>query len=169
MNLIIVEEDLFSLNKDPNFSQLNIISKNTYYGDMVHSSIFSGKKIKILISDDNKINIMLLKAILETEYCDITTTVNGEETLEALKDACYKNDPFDIVFLDRNMPIMSGSEVMRYFRKFEQELKTKPLFGISITGYPDMDFEEKSLYDLFVNKPFRKQNVIEAMNLGNTN
>ena len=167
MNLIIVEEDLFSLNKDPNFSQLNIISKNTYYGDIVHSSIFSGKKIKILISDDNKINIMLLKAILETEYCDITTTVNGEETLEALKDACYKNDPFDIVFLDRNMPIMSGSEVMRYFRKFEQELKTKPLFGISITGYPDMNSEEKSLYDLFVNKPFRKQNVIEAMNLAN--
>ena len=167
MNLIIVEEDLFSLNKDPNFSQLNIISKNTYYGDIVHSSVFSGKKIKILISDDNKINIMLLKAILETEYCDITTTVNGEETLEALKDACYKNDPFDIVFLDRNMPIMTGSEVMRYFRKFEQELKTKPLFGISITGYPDMDSEEKNLYDLFVNKPFKKQNVIEAMNLAN--
>ena len=167
IKLIIVEEDLFSLNKDPNFSQLNIMSQNTYYGDMVHNSIFSGEKIKILIADDNKINTMLLKAMLETEYCDISIAMNGEETLKVLKGACYENDPFDIVFLDRNMPIMSGSEVMRDFREFEQEIKTKPLFGISITGDPGMDSEEKSLYNLFVNKPFKKQDVIEAINLVN--
>jgi len=44
MELIVVEVKLFSLDKDPNFAQLNIISKNTYYGDIIHSSVFSGKK-----------------------------------------------------------------------------------------------------------------------------
>jgi len=99
---------------------------------------------------------MLLKAILETEYCDITTSVNGKNTLEILIEAFHNNDPFDIAFLDRNMPEMSGSEVMEYFRKFEQELNIKPLFSISITGDPDMGSKEKELHDLFVHKPFKK-------------
>lgn len=168
IQLTVVEEALFSLNKNPHFSQLDIMSQNTYYGDIVHNNIFSGEKIKILIADDNKINIMLLKAMMETEYCNISIAMNGEEALGILKDACYKDDPFDIVFLDRNMPVMSGSEVMRDFREFEQEIKTKPLFSISITGDPGMDAEEKGLYNLFVNKPFKKQDVIKAMHSLNT-
>jgi signal transduction histidine kinase len=167
VELTIVEEELFSLSSDPKFSDLTIISKNTYYGDIVHSSVFSGKKTKVLIADDNKINIMLLKSILETEYCDIISTSDGAETLEALKNACYENDPFDIVFMDKNMPIMSGSEVMRQFKKLEQELHTKPLFSISITGDPDTSSEEKSLYDLFINKPFKKNDVRDALNAVN--
>ncbi|MEA3418585.1 MAG: ATP-binding protein [Campylobacterota bacterium] len=168
VELTIVEEELFSLSSDPKFSDLNIMSINTYYGDVVHSSIFSGKKTKVLISDDNKINIMLLKSILETEYCDITSTSDGAETLEALKSACYENEPFDIIFLDKNMPLMSGTEVMREFKIFEQEVNAKPLFSISITGDPDTSPEEKSLYDLLINKPFKKQNVREAIKLATT-
>lgn len=168
IELIIVEEELFSLSNNPQFSDLTIMSKNTYYGDIVHSSVFSGKKIKVLISDDNKINIMLLKSILETEYCDISSAIDGEETLEALKSACHEKDPFDIVFLDKNMPLMSGTEVIRLFRDFEQEVCIKPLFSVSITGDPVTSSEEMELYDLFINKPFKKQDVREAVRLAKT-
>ena len=111
---------------------------------------------------------MLLKAILETEYCDITTSVNGKDTLEILIEAFHNNDPFDIAFLDRNMPEMSGSEVMEYFRKFEQELNIKPLFSISITGDPDMGPKRRSCMIFLYTNHLKKQDVIEAVHLGNS-
>jgi len=49
--------------------------------------LFSEKKTKVLVADDNKINVRLLKTILETEYCEIETTENGLDTLDTLKNA----------------------------------------------------------------------------------
>ena len=161
----LVEERLFSLSKDTLFASAPIISINTYYGAKMYSLIYSGKKIKILLADDNKINIVLLQAMLETEYCTIDKSLDGLETLDKLKIAKENNDPYNLIFLDDNMPNQSGSEVLATYREIEKSDKSKPIFAVSITGDPNMSEANKSLYDLKMNKPFKKEDVREAVKL----
>ncbi len=163
MKIVIVEEELFSLNKDAKYAQYEIISENTYYGDKVHSAVYSGKKTKILLADDSKVNIVLLRAMLETEYCEIVDTTDGEAAYNLIKDGYLRHEPFDLAFLDEHMPNLSGSEIMEKVRRIELKQNVKKLFAVSITGDPNMKAEEGGLYDLQVNKPFKKQDVKDAL------
>jgi len=163
MQIVIVEEDLFSLGKDSKYAQCNIISENTYYGDKVHSAVYTGKKTKILLVDDSKINIVLLRAMLETEYCEIFDTTDGLSAYNIIKDAYLHKEPFDVVFMDEHMPNMSGSEIMKNVRNIERKQPLKKLFAISITGDPSIDVTKNGYYDLQVNKPFKKQDVKDAL------
>ena len=164
MKILIIEESLFSLSKNKSFSHYNIISENTYYGDLVHSTAFSEKKKKILISDDNKINITLLKSILETEFVEITTAMDGLETLNLLKEAHESDASFDAIFIDKHMPLISGPDVMQNYRGYERSRgTTTPLFAISITGDPQVDEQEKKLYNLMIKKPFNTEMVRSAI------
>ncbi len=61
---------------------------------------------KILVVDDQPINVQLLKRKLEKEGIEITTAFNGQEAL----DSVAKNKP-DLILLDMMMPDMDGIEV----------------------------------------------------------
>jgi len=165
IKLLIIEESLFSFSKDSTLSKYSIISENSYYGDLVHNTVFSANKKRILIADDNKINLMLLKSMLETEYVDTVTISDGLEALHYLKKSHENGEAFDAIFMDKNMPSLSGSEVIQRFREYEKIKGGSPIFAISITGDPNLNAEEKALYDLFVKKPFNTESVREAVNL----
>ncbi len=99
-------------------------------------------KIKILWADDEidllKPHVLFLK---EKEY-DVTTTNNGGDALEMIEDT-----DFDIVFLDENMPGISGLETLARIRtahpnlpvvmitKNEQESAMEQAIGNSISDY----------------------------------
>jgi len=162
---ILVEEKLFSLSQDSVYASHPIMSINTYYGSKIYALIYSGTKMKVLLADDNKINIVLLKAMLETEYCTIDASLDGLETLDKLKQAKENKDPYNIIFLDDNMPNLSGSELLATYREIEKSDNFKPLFAVSITGDPNMSEEKKKLYSLKMNKPFKKEDVRAAVKL----
>jgi len=74
-------------------------------------------KIKILWADDE---IELLKPhilFLEQKGYDVSTTNNGDEALDLLKE-----EAFDIVFLDENMPGMSGIETLAEIKNMQPNL-----------------------------------------------
>ncbi|NCC72975.1 MAG: PglZ domain-containing protein [Sphingobacteriia bacterium] len=74
-------------------------------------------KIKILWADDE---IELLKPhiiFLEQKGYSVTTSNNGDEALDLLKA-----EPFDIVFLDENMPGMSGIETLAEIKLLQPHL-----------------------------------------------
>jgi len=159
IELLVIEESLFTLDLD---KSIDIISTNTYYGDTIRSIVLTQKEIRVLLADDNKINISLLKAILEDEYCELVSVDDGAKTLEILKNAHIDGRPFDMIFLDKYMPSLTGSEVIRDFRMFESRKYLKPIYAISITGDPTLNKEDKILFDLHVTKPFRNTDVKEA-------
>ena len=166
IKLVIVEENLFSLSKNDLYKDITIISKNTYYGDKIHSSVFSGKKLRILIADDNKINLVLLRAMLSSEYCSVDTAQDGKEALYKLEYASIEaKEPYDMVFLDEHMPIISGSTVLKKFRKIEEANNFTPIFAVSVTGDPSMSEEDKATYNFEMNKPFKKQDVRDAISI----
>ena len=112
----------------------------------------SNKK-KIFIIDDEKINIMALAHILQSEY-DIIVTTNSICALEIAE----KNMP-DLILLDIIMPDISGFEVLE---KLKESKTTKHIPVIFITGLNSAEDEEKGIglgAADFIAKPFSKSIV----------
>ena len=68
---------------------------------------------KILLVDDNKLNIKVAVKLLEPYKADITTLLSGEETIELLK----KDNKFDLILLDDMMPKMSGTDTLNKIKE----------------------------------------------------
>jgi len=70
-----------------------------------------GKPARILLVEDNSINVMVAKGILTKLGYSVETALSGEEALYALATM-----PFDLVLLDCQMPEMDGYEVAATIR-----------------------------------------------------
>ena len=60
--------------------------------------------LKILIVEDNQINMMIVKKMLAVEQAICSCTYNGKEALELLRE----DEAFDMILLDLEMPVMDG-------------------------------------------------------------
>jgi Response regulator containing CheY-like receiver, AAA-type ATPase, and DNA-binding domains len=71
------------------------------------------KEIKILVVDDHAMIRNIIKDILaKLGYSNVKDAENGMQAIEKLKA-----EKFDLVFLDWNMPVMQGIDVLREIRK----------------------------------------------------
>ena len=161
VKFLIVEENLFRLVNNSKIENYPIISVNTFYADTVHTFVFSQKKLKILIVDDSKINIMLLQNILELDYAEVSYAMDGLEAFSMIESAVKLQNPYDIVFLDKNMPNMSGDEVATKVREKEKTKHWITTYLVSVTG--DANLCQKDLYNIIVQKPFRKKEILEVV------
>ncbi len=69
-------------------------------------------KAKVLIVDDNEMNLEVLTGLLSDTGIRLTTALSGEECIR-----CLENARFDVVLLDQMMPGMSGTEVLNVIRE----------------------------------------------------
>jgi len=160
IKLVVFEERMLSVSKQEKYKDIKTISRNTYYGNIIYSTVSSRKKPKVLIVDDNKVNVKLLEGILESVYCDLSYELSAEDALETLSTALRKNNPFDILILDKHMSGMDGTELLRRYRDMESNYPmSKSIYAASITGDISTSEEEKKLYDKFVKKPFKSSKI----------
>jgi len=89
------------------------------------SPSFTAPDAKILIVDDNELNLEVATAILEDTEMNMETAISGEECIEKLK-----KDKYDIVFLDQMMPGMSGIETLEKIRK-EKHAEGTPVIAFT--------------------------------------
>lgn len=79
-------------------------------------------KLKILIVDDNPIFIRLFSKLLQTSFDDLIDRVdsaeNGKECIEKVQKFSY-----DVVFMDLEMPILSGVEATKYISENFRNIK----------------------------------------------
>jgi len=166
IKLVVFEEKMFSISKQEKYKDIKTISKNTCYGSVIYSTISSRKKPKVLIVDDNKVNVKLLEGILESVYCDVSYELNGEDALETLTNALGTMNPFDMLLLDKHMSGMDGTELLKRYREIESKYSMlKPAYAVSITGDVTTSEEETGLYDKFVKKPFKNSQIKEIFEI----
>lgn len=72
--------------------------------------------LKILITDDAKASRVLIRAILQNKNVEITEAVEGAEALEYALQNTY-----DLIFMDHNMPKMTGLEFVKVLNKYNKK------------------------------------------------
>ena len=75
--------------------------------------------VNILAVDDNSTNLLVFKGLLKKTNAKIDTCTKGSEALEL-----FKNNNYDIVFLDHMMPEMDGVEVLNHIKEIEKDKNT---------------------------------------------
>lgn len=112
--------------------------------------------MKILVVDDSKVMREMIVACLRgVEGLEFTHAASGLEAIERLSLA-----PFDLVFLDLNMPDIGGFEVVEFVRG-QDELKSLPIIVVTTRG--DEGSKTKALAagaTRFMTKPFDPQSIL---------
>jgi|WetSurMetagenome_2_1015567.scaffolds.fasta_scaffold97728_1 two-component system, sensor histidine kinase and response regulator len=116
----------------------------------------SGKKIRILVAEDNASNRKTIKRYLDQAgyTCDIAE--NGADALNS-----FGNREYDLVFMDCHMPIMSGYDASKAIRKAESQHPGKhiPICAmIAESGEKEM-CREAGMDDIMV-KPLNRADFI---------
>lgn len=92
---------------------------------VIDATMFKGKKI--LIAEDNRINQIVTKKILEKKGVLCTIAKNGKEAHDAMK-----KQNFDLILMDLNMPIMDGFEATLKIRKFNSKVPIIALTAVEV-------------------------------------
>ncbi len=163
VELLVVEEAFMSLINDKESQDLNIVSKYGYYANTLHTFVSAGKVVKVLVADDDRINIELIRSILENAFCKIDTVMDGEAALELYRKSVETQEPYSLVYLDKQMPKRSGLEVVREIRATEKEQGLEPIHAVYISGDPMVTEEENALFDICVGKPFKKEELKKTL------
>ena len=75
--------------------------------------------LRVLVAEDNAVNIMIATALLERWGVHVTQALDGREAVAAVQRAAAGGQPFDAVLMDVQMPVMSGHEATRALRELE--------------------------------------------------
>lgn len=109
---------------------------------------FDFKGIRILVIEDNTINLLVADSLLTKKNAKITLANSGKEALERMKTAA-----FDLVLMDIQMPDLDGYQTSQLMRKQGIQIPIIALTAHS-TGM-DTAVLHASGIDDFISKPFR--------------
>ena len=115
----------------------------------------------VMIVDDTRDTVGMVKKLLESEGFETMTAYNGKEALEKLKNAEQKPD---LVLLDMYMPEMSGREVCERIRK-DEDLKDLKVAFLTVAAFRDQG--KKMLENLkvidYITKPFNIDDLMKRI------
>lgn len=156
------------------------ITVESFYGEgsvfkftipLVFDTINIGKDLKIgknvpfdfglktiLVAEDDNINYLLLKRILELKNHTVLRARNGQEAVAI----SFENHAVDLVFMDIKMPILDGYEAFKKIKQLKPEL---PI--VAQTAHSSTEDKERILtagFSGYITKPLDKEKIYELIN-----
>ena len=114
-----------------------------------------GRKLRVLVAEDNRTNQMVIGKILERAGHDFRIVANGEEFLDALKE-----QTFDIALLDLHMPVMGGIEAAKLSRFLSPGSPRMPIVALTADATAEARAEcEEAGMDACLTKPIDTQKL----------
>jgi PAS domain S-box-containing protein len=116
---------------------------------------------RILLVEDNTINQMVALGILKNLGLSADVAANGREAVEA-----YTADPYDLIFMDVQMPEMDGFAATRRIRSFESAAGSHHAPIIAMTAHAMAGDRERCLeagMDSYVTKPIDPRVLAEEL------
>jgi signal transduction histidine kinase/ActR/RegA family two-component response regulator len=116
--------------------------------------------IRMLIAEDNPVNVMLMKKLLSKWNIVPSIAENGERAVELVQ---YGN--FDIILMDLQMPVMNGFDAAKEIRKMPDSQKSSiPIIALTASALFDIRerVQESGMND-YVSKPFKPNELFEKI------
>jgi len=137
------------------FATDNIVEDGSKPSIPLTNDIMHNKKI--LIVEDNKINQMITRKILEKHQviCDVAD--NGTIAIEKVQ-----NNPFDLILMDIHMPGISGIEATVEIRKFDTQIPIVALTAVTLDENLD-EFYLNGFTDI-IPKPYKTEEFFSKIN-----
>ncbi|AWV85496.1 GacS-like sensor histidine kinase [Acinetobacter radioresistens] len=129
---------------------------------------FNGHGLHILAVDDHLPNLIVLEALLGELNVTTTKALSGQEALDILHHQIERKEKlFDLIFMDIQMPVMSGIDTTRAIRSLESTLEGEVhLPIIALTAHALADEKNKLLkvgMDDYVTKPIQIDQLIHIL------
>lgn len=117
-------------------------------------------KIKLLLVDDNLINLKVGSVIMNNLVTNVDSAKNGIEALEKTR-----NEHFDIIFMDIQMPEMDGIEAVKHIRNEKDNLCAESVI-VALTANISKDDVKSYLengFDSYLSKPYKPFQVKDIL------
>jgi CheY-like chemotaxis protein len=116
---------------------------------------------RLLLVDDNRDNLSLIRLYLEQDNYTIDEAENGTRAVEL-----FAAGPYDLVLMDLEMPVVDGYEATRRIRALEQERHSPPVPILALTAHAldehRLRCQEAGFTDFLV-KPVRKAAMLRTL------
>ncbi|PBQ31029.1 hypothetical protein CNR22_04340 [Sphingobacteriaceae bacterium] len=118
----------------------------------------------MLVDDDEDDNFFHERAIRENKFAE--NVIVQDSAKKALKYLTDKNDPTsDLIFLDINMPVMSGWEFLNEYGRLDKDMQGRAIIIMLSTSQNPTDIAKSKTWDFvsdYVTKPLTKE-ILERL------
>ena len=156
-NLMVVKKPVYVLNIASIFNGEDI---NTGFGYAAHEDFeFVAPDARILIVDDNAINLTVAEGLLKPLQMQIETALSGKQAVDMISEKMY-----DLIFMDHMMPELDGVETTHIIRRFHPEYADIPIIALTanaVSGTKEL-FLNEGMND-FVAKPIEMRTILSKL------
>jgi CheY-like chemotaxis protein len=140
------------------FSQLKFLDLLNQFMEVPSHPYFGDEELNILVVDDDKENHKLIEAFMQSTNCSLRFALDGFEALNLAK-----NESFDLVLLDIEMPGLNGYETARLLKPLQLFEKCK-ILGLSAKAFPQDILQAKtSGFSGYLTKPISKHSLLSSI------
>jgi signal transduction histidine kinase/CheY-like chemotaxis protein len=115
--------------------------------------------LRVLLAEDNPVNALLARALLQRSGCETVVVGTGEEALRALEAA-----PYDLVLMDVHMPVLDGYAATRALRAAGGRLAATPVVALTAAA---MEEDRRACLaagmDDFITKPLDPERLAAVL------
>lgn len=117
--------------------------------------------LRVLVAEDNAVNQRVIAAMLRHHGIHPVLCGNGQEVLDVL---AQESQPFDLIFMDCEMPVLSGTDATRRLRASEGVHGTTAVVALTAHALPEFqDLARAAGMNEYLTKPLRLEAVTEVL------
>ncbi|HEX5310760.1 hybrid sensor histidine kinase/response regulator [Aquabacterium sp.] len=113
---------------------------------------------RILLAEDNELNEILARSILEQHGYVVRVARTGQQALDL-----WHTEPFDCILMDMHMPVMDGLTATRHMRQDTQRPRTPIIAMTASARAEDMQECRAAGMDDFISKPFQVAQLVSTL------
>ena len=119
--------------------------------------------VRILLVEDNELNMEIAEFMLQNEGAVVKKTWNGQEAVEIFEKS--RPDEFDVILMDIMMPVMNGYEAAKMIRSMDREdAKTIPIIAMTANAFTEDRIRAKEAgMDEHISKPIDMKLLVKII------
>lgn len=148
---------------DPSSLKTKDSSKNSISLDASNDDFLPLEGIRVLVAEDNELNMEIAKYLLAEQGAHVTEAHNGQEALDFFQLA--KPGTYQVILMDIMMPVMDGLEATRQIRSLRRaDAKEIPIFAMTANAFvEDIQQSVEAGMNEHLTKPLNVDQLVEKI------